>query len=279
MKTIERIVLYTIALAVGVILFLMFRNKKDTNAQSSLLMAMAEKLKVNGNDTLPAQQPQELHIQPQEVNSETIRIADKLYFNIPLTKSENNYYTAFTQAIDTEYDFSKQFHPLVQKFVDGNVQPTEEEKIFYEANKDLIDAEVQKKKLQVPSSKHEENSEIDWGILNNPPIKNKNNYYAAIKGANPPLAADERLKIILSLFEDEIPKTNTQLAQLYSIKTGTPVSVGISNVFGRLEGKQLLYQELNTPSKDGRKHPKKYYGLPEWFDGKKLKPEYKNKVV
>lgn len=88
------------------------------------------------------------------------------------------------------------------------------------------------------------------------------------------MASGERLKIILGFFDDGVPKTVTDLANLYAEKTGTKVNKGnISTIFGKLvKNHQLVCTKAGKDSKV-------YHGLPEWFNGSKLKPEYKSKII
>lgn len=263
---IDRYILIAILVVVIIILYYSYKNNKDTGEQSGLLVAMANKLNASAGIEQTYSNIK-LDIEPKSGNTikivpreetpedgpEIARIAEKIYWREKLTKEEDDFVAIFPIQIDEEVEFCNQLFQLVRKFMDGVTDFTDEEKQFYDTNSEIIELELNKRKVaQDPNQK----------LTND------------IKGANPPLAAGERLKIILSFFDDGIPKTVTQIADMYAEKTGTKASKGnVSTIFGKLEGKQLLWQEIEHNSRW-----KVYYGLPEWFEGKKLKKEYKSKI-
>lgn len=255
---IDRYILIAVLVVVIAILYFVYKNKQETGDQSNLLLAMADKL---GASSEPEAKADTYKI--TEDDNTTVTIAEKLYFKKGLTQIESEYYHVYKDQVEAEFEFSKSYHPLVNKFVIGATEFTDDEKAFYDANKDIIDAEVERRK--------EMNANKAIIVPLHPADETDP---AIIKGANPPMARGERLKVILSFFEDGVPKSVTQLSELYAAHTGSPVNKGnMSSMFGKLEGKELLHQDIQ---KDGRWRV--YYGLPEWFDGKKLKKEYKLKI-
>lgn len=242
-------------------LYFAFVNKKDTNAQSDLLLAMADNLsgkKGNQQSAVSKEQPQpeEDKEEIEEDNNTTVEVADKLYFKKPLTIFETKYAQAFKPEVDQEFAFANNFYPLCDKFAAGITEFSDEEKSFYEENTELVDNYVNDLKSKMAASQS-----------TNPPVSQSTN----LSKANPPMTAEERTKIILSLFEDNVPKTVSEISSLYAAKANRSDSRG--TMYGYLTKLEqagiVLQQKIAT---------KVYYGIPEWFDGKKLKPEYKKKI-
>lgn len=256
---IDRYILIAILVVVIIVLYFSYKNNKDTGEQSSLLLSMANRLDFNTLPPVKTEQVDNTPLIPREETPEDgpeiIRIAEKIYSGKDLTAHEKQFQIIFANEINEEIEFCHKFYPLVKKFIEGEKEFTDEEKQFYENNSEAIESEL--KRLRSKQLDNDENSSSD-----------------NLTGANPPLAPGERLKMILSFFEDGIPKTVTQLADLYASKTGTKASKGnISTIFSKLEGNQLLWQKIEHNSRW-----KVFYGLPEWFDGKKLKKEFKQKI-
>lgn len=302
---INRFIPLLILIVVVVILYFVFTNKKDTADQSNLLLAMAEKLGAKPKEkveTLVEIISEKIktseEVKPKftdEEQNEILRIADMLCFNKELNAEEYKFYNKFNTHIDLELKNSnKILDTILQKFLSGAKDFDEYEKEFYETNQADIDPIVEfEKKIESIIKKrttgitefneeelefqqnHQKEIEEELNRINKgtTSINASAEQTTYLKGANPPLAQGERLKIILSLFDDGIPKSPKTIAQLYSEKTGTVFSKpNISGVLGKIEGKQLLCQEIK-----GRSDGKYFYGLPEWFDGKKFKKEYKPK--
>lgn len=283
----DKIVLVCILVLVAGIFYFVFTNKKDTKDQNSLLLDMAEQLlgkdqksKVSNHKPKEIEKEEEPVEETEEDGPEIVRIAEKLYFNKGLTAQESEFEEKFTSQILEEFEFCKQLYPLVDKFVSGSTDFNDQEKEFYEANKDQVDNIVQDKKhfSSVIKKLTEATNDItdeerEYYTNNTNLVDAELKRIRSMAGASPPLAAGERLKTILSFFEDGIPKTVTDLASLYAQKTGTKPNKGnMSTIFGKLadEGKLQYYKPKGSN--------KVYHGLPEWFDGKKLKQEYKSKI-
>lgn len=256
----SRYLLIAILIVVLVVLYFVFTNKKEVNAQSDLLLAMADKL----GSKLPKTEKKQIEqilkskiesntprAETKEDGPEIVRIAEKIYNAQELTQKEKDFQAIFPNQISEEVEFSKTFHSVVKKVLE-NIQLSEEENTFYKENKEMIDQQVDQSRN--PST------------INHKPL--------TIQGANPPLALEERKKMILGFFLDGIPKNITELSHIYAGATGTQPSKGnISGIFGNLEGDALLCQKLQHNSRW-----KVYYGLPEWFENGKLKKEFKNKI-
>lgn len=289
---IDRYLLIAILIVALVAVYFLFTNKKDTNDQSNLLLAMAEKLgSLPAKTTTTKPQKEKVHepvkeIEPTEEEwNGIVAVSDKLCFGKPLNDEEDNVLHNFKPFIDRELSNSKKaLAIIINKFLTGITEFDDFEKEFYTANQEDIDTIVQNKKyfdsiVKKINDRTDDLSEEELQYKNtyNTEIErelDRINNKGALKGANPPLAAGERLRTILAFFDDGIPRTVTELANLYAEKTNTKVSRGnMSTLFGKLtdQGKLLC-------TKAGKDN-KIYHGLPEWFDGKKLKPEYKQKIT
>ncbi len=310
---IDRIVLFIIAGLLIVCVYFLFINKKDTADQSSLLVAMAKKLDSSSEEKKPvtkAAKKEESRPELTEQDKEQIVVlADKICLNKQLTKEDKEFRDAFNPEIIAELTVSKShLKNVIDKFLSGNIDFTEEQKEFYESNQADIDIIIQDKKyfnavIQKITSGITEFTEGELQYQqNNPKIiedelarlkpKESKGSNASngneLKGAAPPLSADEYLKLILSFFSDNIPKTVTDLSELYADATkSNPNKGNMSRKLGSLEDKgQLKF----VAGKGG----KIYYGPPEWFvdkklkiefcpkdwlDGEKLKQEFKNKIA
>lgn len=292
---IDRYLLIAILAILLVCLYFLFVNKKDTNDQSNLLVAMAKKMnsdipqsKVDDKNQYPDDQEEEIQ-QPQiseEEQQQVISIADKLCFGVELNEDEKKFHKAFPEEISNELKNSRDTLSIItDKFLKGENKFTEFEQEYYAANQEYIDEIIHTKRLISSVINKITTGNNDFTIEE---MQVQKDYPAHIeqelariqkekdkfKGGNPPLAAGDRLKTILSFFEDGVPKTVTDLANLYAEKTGTKVNKGnISTIFGKLvKDHQLVCTKAGKDNKI-------YHGLPEWFNGSKLKPEYKQKII
>lgn len=253
---------------------------------------MAEKLRVGHIDASEKKQEQ-VKQNPQKTEEEQYQIeaiADKICFGKELNEEEKKFQKKFNNDINIELKRSQTIlGNILNKFLSGAKDFDEFEKEFYEFYQADIDTIIQNRKcfdsvikkltegiteftaeeLQCQQNYPKEIEAVLAKIQ-----KEKEKGSQGLSKANPPLAAGERLKIILSMFDDGIPKTVTELAQLYADKTKTKVNPGnVSTIFGKLvDDKKLLCQKIG-------KNNKIYHGLPEWFEKGKLKPEYKQKIT
>lgn len=238
-------------------LYFLFINKKDTNTQTEALLQMmgegGKKLKVKSE-----KEEVEQSAEPAEPTAEDWKkiyaISEKIYFKKPLTIHEKKIQKDFDSYIQADIEYCEQFYPVVEKIVKEE-QLIGEEQAFYEDNKEQVDARVEHSKLKVKKSESVKVEQPDKSDLTK---------------ANPPVNIEERNKKILSLFEDGVPKSVPQIKPLYMKATGHDPGKNLYRIFGKLEGKFL------TPYKHGTIT---YYCLPEWFDGRKLKSEFKNKIT
>lgn len=287
----DRYLIIAILVCVVACLYFLFTNKKDTNDQNNLLLAMAEKLRVGDVDS--SENKQQVQQAPQKTEEEQYQIeaiADKICFGKELNDEEKKFQKKFNNDINIELKRSQTIlGNILNKFLSGSKDFDEFEKEFYEFYQADIDTIVQNRKcfdsvikkltegiteftaeeLQCQQNYPKEIEAVLAKIQ-----KEKEKGSQGLSKANPPLAAGERLKIILAMFDDGIPKTVTELAQLYADKTKTKVNPGnVSTIFGKLvDDKKLLCQKIG-------KNNKIYHGLPEWFEKGKLKPEYKQKIT
>lgn len=246
-------------IGIAVAIYFLFFNKKDMNTQTEALLQMMgkEKSEVKSKKS-EAEQPDEPAEPTAEDWKKIYAISEKIYFMKPLTIHDKNFQKKFDSYIQADIAYCEQFYPIVEKIVKEE-QLIGEEQAFYEDNKEQVDAQVEHSKSKVKSEKSEVTAQT-----------NTQESAKDLTKANPPVNIEERNKKILSLFEDGIPKSVPQLKPLYMTATGTDPGKNLYRIFGKMEGKFL------TPYKDGKIT---YYCLPEWFDGRKLKSEFKNKIV
>lgn len=295
---IDRYLLIAILIIGAICLYFLFKNNKDMDGQSSLLIAMAEKL----NDGSPSEK-EEIEDRPktkfkqsnkptQEEEYQITAIADKLCFSKPLDPEELEFQKRFPKEIQEELEVSqKTLGTLIYKFLNSVKEFDVKEQEFYEVNKEEIDLIVQNrmlfdsiiKKITTGitdfTAQELEFQQVYGQHIEAELARIKQGSQVAsnsqdLKGANPPTAADQRLKTILSFFDDNIPKTVTELANLYAQATNTKAHT--SNRSGDI-GKLVDEGKLMCTKPTG-KNGKIYHGLPNWFDGKNLKPEYKSNI-
>lgn len=268
---IDRYILIGILIVAIAILYFVFNNKKETTSQSELLLVMAKKMGASVEDEDTGKKSKQEPEETEQDSLEIVRIAEKIYSGKSLTEKEKKFQKKFPQQIEDEMDYCNLFYPLVKKFANGQSDFTEEEKLFYENNKETIDDAVQEEKSKIPTFNQQAANETEENIEET----TTEIQHVEKKGANPPLAQAERLKLILGFFEDGIPKTISELTSLYAHAKGINESKGNTyNLFGRLEEGTVLTQKILIHG-----HNRMYYGLPEWFDGKKMKKEYKQKIT
>lgn len=250
------------------IFYFVFINKKEMGFQNNALALMLKKMGVQNETESPTTQQLDNSTielaEPTEADwTKIYSISEKIFNGKTLTKTEIKFQEKFAQYIKDDLEFCRQFYPLVEKMIQ-HATLNEEETEFYKANQEQVDAEVKHRedsKSQIPSSKFQKTAE------ENPKSEIQN---PKLNGANPPMATQERRKLILSFFEDKIPLTAKAINNLLKEKTGRDNAKNIYRILGPLEHKFILpfkYKEII------------HYGLPEWFDGKKLKQEFRNKIA
>lgn len=188
---------------------------------------------------------------------------------------EKEFYEANKEEIDTIIHNRKVMDSLITKLIEGKTDFTAEELQCQQNYPQYIEqalAQIRNAPGTVqPPAAFAAPVELPAGPgAYQPPIVDPP---APLTGANPPLAAGERLKMVLSFFDDKRPKTITELAQLYAGTTQTKLHTGnMSIIFGKLveEGKLMC-------TKAG-KDKKIYHGPPEWFEKKALKKEFKDNI-
>lgn len=104
-------------------------------------------------------------------------------------------------------------------------------------------------------------------------VKLAENNPLRVTKTNKRLSEEERDDVYLSFFEDKKPKPLKDIIALYASATGNEPSQG--NTHGHLK-KLMEKKKLSQFSHKikGDIKPKIYYGLINWFDGKKFKKEY-----
>lgn len=245
--------------------------------------------------------------QPTEEEEDAIiGIADKICFNQPLDDADKSLQKKFPTEVQKRLEQSRQIlGNIINKFLAGSKDFDDYEKEYYETFQGPIDNIINFKKsidaialkiskgitgfsdeeLQFQQNHPKQiedalaeikKNEEGKGGNGNDDGKEKGNAAGkgseGLKGANPPLSADQRLKIILSIFEDGIPRNVTELATSYAEKAKVPFHKGnMSKIFGKLvdEG-QLMCERF--------RNGKVYHGPPTWFENKKLKNHYKQNI-
>lgn len=246
-------------IGIAAALYFLFINKKDTNTQTEALLQMMGGKENSKSQTLNSKTSEnaaddEPPVPTDEDWKKIYTISEKIYFKKPLTIHEKKIQKDFDSYIQADIAYCEEFYPIVEKIVKEE-QLNEEEQAFYDENKEQVDSQVNHRR-ELALKQPPENSKSE--TLN-----------SKLDGANPPVSIEERNKKILALFEDGVPKSVPQIKPLYMKATGHDPGKNLYRIFGKMEGKFL------TPYKDGKIT---YYCLPEWFDGKKLKSEFKNKI-
>ncbi len=293
---VDRYLIIAILIVALACLGLLIWNKSATDGQSHLLMAMASHLKSTSTAKKPVEEIKE-NIEPELTKTKDeeawiASIADRICLGVELKPEDEKIKNKFPEEVKKEMEKSKQvITTLVNKFVSGSRNFDNYEGEFYDYYKDYIDPIIlaQKEKLTFDSiikkllAGTPDFTPAELQYQENHPQKiekelerlKKGNPDPDLKGANPPLVPGERLKIILGLFKDGVPRINKELAILYAEKTKTKPHTGnMTLTFGELVKTGQL---INIKIKVG-KQTKVYYGLPEWFNGKKLKPEHQQKI-
>lgn len=286
-------------IAIGILLlYFAFTNKKDTNSQNDLLLEMAKSMRGDKGQTTDDKgkkkvaKEEEPEISAEE-KDDIIMIADNLCFSRELNEYQKELQKKYPEELKKELEISRDtLKSIVIKFLSGSNQFEDYEQDFYNDNKEEIDSLVHNKKIFATvieklttgiteftddelqfQQNYPQLIEAELKRINSKGSSQKSKETAentSLKSANPPLAVEERTKKILSLFDDEVPKNMKEILPLYIKVLDTDPGKNLYRIFGKLEGKQLLYQKIDGMA---------YYGLPEWFDGKKLKKEYKSKIV
>lgn len=251
--------LLIVVIAIGLAcLYFLITNKKKTDSQQSVTDLLLDLSK-----NINYKEAKEVTEEKADADFERVKeISEKIYFKKPLTAGDLEFKQNNEAEIAEDLKYCALFYPLVDKFLKGEKDFTDSEKEFYEANKEEVDGHLNRLKTT------ETTLPIAHAQLNE--ITSTQD----LKKSSPPMAKEEREKLILSMFEDGVPKNVSELADQYSRLTNTKPSKGnISTMFGKMEGTLLLCQEIKHGSRW-----KVYYGLPQWFDGKKMKKEYKLKI-
>lgn len=307
------LLIVVIVIAAG-ILYLLFMNKKSSDRQDD---ALAEILKQVRGDrsyeeeesitSLQSSAPSPSASEPTAEEWNLIYSAsESIYRHATLSPKEATVYKKFGNLVNDDLEFLKVFYPVCDKFEKGEAL-TDDDKAFYEANAALVEKEINHRKEKAAGSKLKaegskesaetsqlteqpeipaaEESSLESRTLK-PELPNPGdtsdlerlpplNHSAPplppeeLQRANPPLAQQERNQIILSFFEDGTPKTAKSLLELFKGRTGHDYGKNMHRVLGSMEGKFLTPLKVNKIT---------YYCLPEWFEGRKLKPEYKQKM-
>lgn len=265
---IDRYILIAVLVVVIAILYFVYKNKKDTGDQSSLLLAMADKIGAvkyeapieEENETI--QETEQSNALSEEEWNDIVRIARSRYFKKPLSQWDKKTEEKFKDAIADEIEYCNQFYPILYK-LKLHLQLTEEEINFRDKYIAEFEDELQKNNFEIESNNKPD--EVDSPNTED----THSDQQSTISKATPPLASDEKLKIILSLFEDGVIKMVSEMADLYFKKSGVKLHAN-SSLFGRLEDEEKIKcQHIPHRGSD-----RVFYGLPEWFEGKKLKKEY-----
>lgn len=253
----DKIEKYFPVVLIGIVIFILWRMNKVMNMQTSLLIGMAGKLGVLPQENkVRSQKSQENteHQEPENNDDEIVRIAEKIYNGKNLNKKDKEFYEKFEKDINEETGF------FLQDDLKRIAEDIKSEKELTQDDIDLYKGSLKKfqKELDLP--------ELPSEVKVKEVIK---------KEMNVPPTSEGKEKLIMSFFEDGIPKTLSILAELYANECGLVPSTGnTSKIVYKLEedeklkSKKILHQSRN----------KIFYGLPFWFDNKKFKKEYLQKI-
>lgn len=231
-------------LVIGIaLLYLAVTNKKDTNSQNDLLLEMAKNLRGDrGQGTEDKGKKKVAKEEEPEISAEEkddiIMIADNLCFSRDLNEYQKELQKKYPAELKKELEISKAtLDSIVTKFLAGSNQFEDYEQDFYNDNQEEIDLLVHNKKIfaaiiEKLTKGISEFTEDELQFQQNYPqlieaeLKRINKgdkgqgagETANLTKANPPLAAGERLKIILGFFDDGIPKFSGQITELYAQK-------------------------------------------------------------
>ena len=249
----------------AVVVYILWSISRVQNAHTALLIQMAGKLGIPPNDHVAEIHPSPQAITPkketQEPPTETederiVRIAEKIYSGKNVSKADQSFYAQFSKDIEEEVQFflEDDLRTISEKITNGQ-EISEEEVALYQKHYTDLSGKLSLKELTI----------ADVKII--PTVK---------KEIIEPQTKEERKHIVMTFFEDGMPKIIGTIANLYADKTGLAVSTGNTAKLldSLLEEKKLMNQKILH-----NKRNKVFYGRPEWFDGKKFQKEYLKKIA
>lgn len=218
---------YIMLLLLGVVLFMLVKMNKVMGAQTNLMIGMAEKLGIsNGSVNTQHEAIKSKTEHKKELESddeEIVRIAERLYAGKSLSKKDTEYYKAFKKDIDEEAEFflADDMNRIAGEINAGN-ELTQEDATLYIKNLSEF-----KEKLNLP----------DITV----PVKEK-----TVKEGIVLETMEDRKHLLLTYFNDGIPKTKGVLATLYADDAGLVVSEGnTAKLLDKLlEEKKLMNQKM-----------------------------------
>lgn len=248
-----------------VVLFILTRMNKVMSLQTTLLVGMATKLGVSSDDDdVQIRRPVKKEVEePQgeteEESNQIIDIAEKIHNGIKLTKKETEFKARFEKEIEEELqECIEDDMKSIAEDIKNGVEITKDDFVFYNGNHARLKEKLELAELVTEDIKIKEAEEPD---TNTEKVAPENEH--------------ERKHLLLSFFDDGIPRANSQLAVMYAKVTGLVPSTGntakILDVLleeGKLKNKKMLSQSRN----------KVFYGLPHWFEGNKFIKEYLIKI-
>lgn len=255
---------YLMIALIGVVLFILLKMNKVMSLQTTLMIGMAGKMGVKFDEevpeakkvavTPPPAQEQESEGEEENTDEEIVRIAEKLYKGKSLTKKDKDFYDKFKKEIDEESEFflTDDLKGISEKITNRQELNEGEAELYKENYEDFKD--------ELKLAELTENIPVV-------PIPEKD----LVRPEN----ETERIQLLLSFFSDGMPKVIGALAKMYADKTGLAVSTGnTAKLLDKmLEAKTLMNQKILHESRN-----KVFYGLPDWFDGKKFQKEYLKKL-
>lgn len=248
------------------VLFILFRMNKVMASQTNLMMGMAHHMGVAGlpppqtvtdkkQKTASPPETNQPATETKEDSDEIVRIAEKLAHGKSLNRKEKEFQDRFKAQIEEEmgYSIEEELIRIATELKKDGAEVTQDDMDFYRqhihAFKERLDATMV----------------IDFDVqkITVKPSQEKRK----------PEALDEAGKkhLILSFFDDNIPKSLTSLAKLYADKTGFALSTGNT---AKLLDKLLEEKKLHNEKRLYQSRHVVMFGLPHWFEKNKLKKEF-----
>ena len=267
----DKLTKYLPYIAIAVVVYILWSMSRVQNAHTALLIQMAGKLGILPNDqsvgippeaiksfhvTTPQKQAPETPAETESEDERIVRIAEKIYSGKNVGKADQSFYAQFSKDIEEEVQFflEDDLRTISEKITNGQ-EISEEQVDLYQKHYTDLSGKLSLKELTI----------ADVTII--PTVK---------KEIIEPQTKEERKHIVMTFFEDGMPKIIGTIAKLYADKTGLAVSTGNTAKLldSLLEEKKLMNQKILH-----NKRNKVFYGRPEWFDGKKFQKEYFKKIV
>lgn len=248
---------YILLALLAVVLFVLLKMNKVMAVQTNLMVGMAGKLGVTVSSDNAEDEEKEHKVENkkelQSDDEEIVRIAQRLYTGKSLGKKDTEYYNSFKKEIDEEAGFflADDMVRIAGEINSGNEITQEDATLYIKYLGEF------QEKLSLPNI--------------TVPVKAKP--FKEIKVLE---TMEDRKHLLLTYFDDGVPKTKGSLAKSYADDAGLVMSEGNT---AKLLDKLLEEKKLMNQKRLHNNRNKVFYGLPHWFEGKKLSKEYSQKII